>query len=254
MTFPGSGPFVSIVIPVFNSERVLESLVEELIQRMQSDYRLEIMLVNDASTDRSEDLCAKLYRTYPRMIKVISLAQNSGEYNAVMAGLKHISGDYAVIMDDDGQNPPSQVFVLMEALLSGKYDVVYGRYKQKKHSLWRNFASRFHNAAARILLNKPADLYLSSFKAMNRAILNEVIKDDSVEPFPDRRILETTRRIGQVWVDHQPRKNGKSGYSLHKLILLSLRMLPWRKFYPFHETRPQFVIHKTWGLTTSPVK
>lgn len=241
-------PFVSAVIPVFNSEAGLGALVEELIQGMKREYKAEIVLVNDASGDRSEEVCIRLYEKYPHEIKVISLARNAGEYNAVMAGLKYASGDYAVTLDDDGQNPPSQIFVLMEALLSGPYDVVYGTYKQKKHPGWRNAASKLHNAAACIFLQKPPRLYLSSFKAIKRSLLNEVIKDDTSYPLPDALILRAARNIGQVFVDHEPRKSGKSGYSFRKLLLLSLRMLPFQPFRRGEKGRPQFVIRKTWGI------
>ncbi len=241
-------PFVSAVIPVFNSEASLGPLVEELIQGMTRAYRTEIILVNDASLDHSEEVCAGLYKKYPNNIKVISLARNAGEYNAVMAGLKHASGDYAVILDDDGQNPPSQIFILMETLMSGPYDVVYGVYKRKMHSGWRNAASMLHNAAACFFLSKPSSIYLSSFKAINRFLIDEICKDDTPDPFPDALILKASKRIGQVPVDHEVRKTGKSGYSFKKLFLLSLRMLPKRGGSCSASSLKQFVIRKTWGV------
>lgn len=240
--------FVSVVIPVFNSETTLEPLVEELIRVMSSSYAIEVLLVNDASRDSSEKVCARLHEKYSGIVKVIFLARNSGEYNAVMAGLKHASGSYAVILDDDGQNPPSEVPVLMNEILSGKYDVVYGTPREKNHSAWRNAASRLHNLAACFVLRKPPSLYLSSFKAVNRLLLDALNRDDSSNPFPDAVILRTTKRVGQVFVNHEPRTSGKSGYSVQKLILLSLRMLPGRRLFCLNQPKPPFVIQKTLGF------
>ena len=102
-------PNVSIVIPVYNAEKTIVNLVEELIAELSDTSSLEIVLVNDHSRDTSEKVCIALFTKYPSIVRFFSLAKNVGEHNAVMAGLNNISGDYAVIMDDDFQNPIQEV-------------------------------------------------------------------------------------------------------------------------------------------------
>ena len=96
---------ISIIIPVFNSEMTIQPLVKSLINKFDDKYEIEIILVNDFSTDNSEELCIELYNSFPDKIKFYSLGKNFGEHNAVMAGFNHTSGDWIIVMDDDFQNP-----------------------------------------------------------------------------------------------------------------------------------------------------
>ncbi len=213
-------PALSIVIPVFNGEGTIGRLTEQLLFELKDRYPLEIILVNDDSTDGSEEVCLRLHERFPRHVKFLCLAKNVGEHNAVMAGLNYARGDHAVIMDDDGQNPVSEVPRLVEAAVQGGYDAVYASYDRKYHPLWRNVGSWFNDQVANILLGKPRGVYLSSFKALNRFLIQEIIKYDLPFPYIDGLILRTTSRIGQVKVAHATGGRNRSGYSLWKLVAL----------------------------------
>ncbi len=218
-------PHVSIVIPVYNGAATIGPLVDQLISTLAPCYQLEIVLVNDCSPrDTSEHVCIQLHRRHPDIIRFYSLAKNVGEHNAVMAGLNHTRGDYVVIMDDDFQNPVSEVVTLIEAITARDVDVVYACYDKKHHSLFRNLGSRFNDWVATVMLGKPRGLYLSSFKALNRFIVNEIVKYDLPFPYIDGLILRATERIGCVKVMHQARAHGQSGYTLRKLVGLWLNM------------------------------
>jgi undecaprenyl-phosphate 4-deoxy-4-formamido-L-arabinose transferase len=154
---------VSVVIPVYNSENTIGRVVEELVGALTQHYTLEIVLVNDCSPDNSEKVCIGIHEKYPEMVKFYSLAKNVGEHNAVMAALNHITGDYVVIMDDDFQNPVSEVVKLFEYIKENDFDVVYTCYEKKQHSFLRNAGSRLNGKVANIMLQKPKNLYLSSF-------------------------------------------------------------------------------------------
>lgn len=213
---------LSVVIPVFNSERTIESLVNTLIAVLEQ-FDLEIILVNDASKDKSESVCEKIASAEKR-IKFISLRINGGEHNAVMCGLNHCTGDYVAIIDDDFQNPPSEIIRLLNKTVSGKYDVVYARYENKKHSIFRNFGSRLNNACAYYMLRKPKGLYLSSFKVISKSILNDIIAYKGPFPYIDALILRVTDNIGSENVLHEDRKDGSSNYTLRKLFSLYLNV------------------------------
>lgn len=222
---------VSIVIPVYNSEETIDLLCELLITELCSTYRLQIVLVNDGSIDSSADICRELHERHPEVIDCIMLSRNFGEHNAVMAGLNHADGDYCVIMDDDLQNPPSEVCCLIDKIRQG-YDVVYTRYDEKKHSFFRNISSALHNKVAVFALGKPADLYLSSFKVISKFVVQEAIRYTGPDPYLDAIILRTTRNIGVVGVKHQSREHGASGYTLLKLISLWGNMIVSFSLYP----------------------
>ena len=176
---------LSICIPVYNAENTIKDLVAELIEKL-NDYSLEIVLVNDGSHDNSEQICTQLAQSNAN-IKFISLRRNFGEHNAVMCGLNYCTGDYVAIIDDDFQNPPSEIGKLMHEAEEG-YDVVYSKYRIKKHNIFRNLGSAFNDIVATWLLNKPRKLYLSSFKVIKSAIVKEIIKYKGPFPYVDGHI------------------------------------------------------------------
>jgi undecaprenyl-phosphate 4-deoxy-4-formamido-L-arabinose transferase len=213
---------LSVVIPVYNSQETIQTLVNALFDVLHP-YNLEIVLVNDASKDDSETICEWLAKENSR-IKFISLRKNSGEHNAVICGLNYCTGDYIAVIDDDLQNPPSEIVTLLNKAIADNLDIVYAKYEIKKHSFLRNFCSWITNTFAVYLLNKPRGLYLSSFKVMRKEIAKEIISYKGPFPYIDALVLRCTDNIGTQKVLHESRKNGKSNYNLRKLFSLYLNM------------------------------
>jgi undecaprenyl-phosphate 4-deoxy-4-formamido-L-arabinose transferase len=213
---------LSFVIPVFNAETTIGAVVER-IHELYRDLAIEVVLVDDGSTDGSERACNALVERYPDTLVFLHLARNFGEHGAVLAGLNHARGRYVVILDDDGQNPPEEVRTLYRAIVDGGQDVVYGRYRVKRHDLWRNVGSRFHDRVANVILRKPPELYLSSFKILNRFTVDQITRYRGAFPYIDGLILRTTRSLGQVEVSHRSAE-GPSTYTLRKLVHLWLNM------------------------------
>lgn len=214
---------VTIVIPVFNGAQTISKLADELIRNLYPD-NLELVLVNDGSQDRSHEECREIADRYGGIVKYVRLAKNFGEHNAVMAGLNYAKGDYVVVMDDDFQNPPSEVVRLVDEAIEGNYDVVYSYYEKKKHNLVRNMGSKFNDLIANIMLKKPKDLYLSSFKCLNRFAAQEIIKYKGPFPYIDGLVLRATRNISKVLVRHEKREKGRSNYNLKKMVALWMNM------------------------------
>ena len=128
----------SVVIPVFNSEGVVAETVVRTIKFFEEkDYKYEIILINDGSSDNSWNVISDLAQTN-KSIKAINLLHNYGQHNANLCGFRESSGDYIVTMDDDLQNPPEEISKLIEAA-SEDYDLVIGKFKEKKHSFFRRF-------------------------------------------------------------------------------------------------------------------
>ncbi|HKQ62716.1 MAG TPA: glycosyltransferase family 2 protein [Candidatus Polarisedimenticolaceae bacterium] len=213
---------LSFVIPVYNGGGSIGSVVRR-IHELYRDLAIEVVLVNDGSRDDSEQVCAALVREHPRSVVFVHLARNFGEHNAVLAGLNRACGNYVVVLDDDGQNPPEEVRRLYAEIRRGNYDVVYGRYRVKHHSLFRNLGSWFNDRMANLMLHKPRELYLSSFKLLNRFVVGEIVKYRGAFPYVDGLILRTTRNLGQIDVEHRPGAT-PSNYDLRRLFLLWLNM------------------------------
>ncbi len=216
-------PGLSIVVPVYRGANPVGQLVAEL-SALKPEGGMEIILVNDGSPDNSAEVCQALLGTATVPLIYIEHARNYGEHNAVMTGLRRARGDYVITMDDDLQNPPEEVVRLYDHARNGRWDVVYTRYASKKHALWRNIGSRFANAVADRLLDKPKGLYLSSFRCMARLVVQSVTRYTGPYPYVDGLIMEVTQRIDSIEVRHLPRAEGRSNYTLTRLVRLWLNL------------------------------
>ena len=213
---------VSFVIPCYRSAKTLPGVVDEINRKMKSmdQYEYEIILVDDCSPDDTLGVIRGLCGEYP-FVKGIDFARNFGQHSALMAGLRHSDGDYVVCLDDDGQTPADEADKLLDKLEEG-YDAVYAKYEHKKHSLFRNFGSRVNERMARILLEKPKELYVSSYFAVKRFVVEDMIRYENSYPYVIGLVLRSTGRIANVYVNHREREIGSSGYTLKKLISLWL--------------------------------
>lgn len=180
----------------------------------------EIILVNDASPDNTFDVIRELCSADSNIIGV-NLNENFGQHAALMAGFHQVRGDIVVCLDDDGQTPAREAGKLIEAIRQG-HDAVYARYARKRHSGFRNFGSHLNELMARFLLEKPKELYLSSYFAAKRFIIDEMIKYDNPYPYVIGLLLRSTKDIVNVDVCHREREVGQSGYTLSKLFKLWL--------------------------------
>jgi len=215
---------ISFVIPCYRSEKTIASVVDEIVTTMSglkstidnSSYDYEIILVNDSSPDDTFRVISELAAGNPRVIGV-NLAKNFGQHAALMAGYAQTSGDVVISLDDDGQTPASEVGKLLAELESGR-DVVYARYAHKQHSGFRNFGSKVNERMTRIMLGKPKELYISSYFAARRFVIDEMLKYKNSYPYVIGLVLRTTKNISNVDVEHREREFGTSGYTLSKLL------------------------------------
>lgn len=230
MTESAFTPRLSVVIPCYRSPQTLESVVDELIDRYGGSGGVEIVLVNDSGpqepASRTWAMIEGLANRYAGRVVGIDLALNCGEHGAVMAGLGQATGRYVAVMDDDGQNPPSEVGKLLAGFgpRGDDVDVVYGTYARKRHHWFRNLGSRGVSRLAEHLVGQPKGLYLCSFKAMARPLVDRIIRYPGSFPYIDGLVFRNTRRFAVVEVEHRQREEGQSGYSLAKLVRLTFDM------------------------------
>lgn len=209
---------VSFVIPCYRSAATLGGVVEEIENTMAGQYEYEIILVNDCSPDNTFEIIRKLCKEKP-YVKGIDFAKNFGQHAALMAGLRQAVGEYVICLDDDGQTPADEAGKLLEKLEEG-YDAVYASYTRKKHTLFRNFGSRVNDLMTRMMLGKPKELYISSYFAVKRYIVDDMIRYENSYPYVIGLVLRATRNIANVPVNHRERQAGRSGYTFKKLLNL----------------------------------
>lgn len=212
----------SVIIPCYKSSHTIRQVVELTIEELQKLGKtpFEFVLVDDASPDGGETL-RQLHSLAcdHDSVRIVELASNAGQHNAVMAGLNECAGDVIICMDDDLQTHPSQLPALFEGFEQG-YDIAYGYYPEKKHSAFRNFGSWVNYMSVRILINKPKELKTSSFWIIRRFVRDYVIQYKSSFTHLQGLFLRTTKNIISVPIQHFDRAYGQSGYTLKKLVSL----------------------------------
>ena len=216
---------LSFVIPCYHSAATVGAVVEEIERTCEglpcgsgTDADYEIILVNDGSGDDTWEVIRSLAETHTEVVS-IDLARNFGQHAALMAGLKETRGDIVVCLDDDGQTPADEAGKLIAAVEAGA-DAAYARYANKQHSLFRNFGSFLNEKMAAVMLGKPRDLTVSSYFAVRRFVVDEMLRYHGSYPYVIGLVLRSTDRIVNVDVTHRKRESGRSGYTLVKLIAL----------------------------------
>ena len=214
---------LSVVIPVYNGARSIGPLVEAL-DSLDVPGGLEIVLVYDGSPDDSLAVCRGLIARTKAAVTVIEHSRNFGEHNAILTGLRHARGRHIITMDDDLQNPPSEVVKLWRHARDTGRQVVYTYYERKEHAWWRNLGSRFTNWCADRLVDKPPGLSLSTFRCMTAFVAQQILRYEGPYPYVDGLILQVTQDIDRVAVLHLPRAEGRSSYTFRRLVRLWLNM------------------------------
>jgi len=215
---------VSIVVPVYNSEGTLAELVNRLRTVLPScTSAFEIILVNDGSRDGSWQVIEGLVAECPS-VRGINLMRNYGQHNALLAGIRTANHDLVVTLDDDLQNPPEEIPLLIEKLEQG-YDVVYGTPAHEQHGLWRDLASQVTKLALQASMGVETARQVSAFRVF-RTQLRDAFADYK-SPFLSIDVLLTwgTTRFAVVAVEHAPRTVGVSNYTLRKLITHAMNMI-----------------------------
>ena len=191
---------VSFVIPCYRSEATLPGVIREIQDTMEKmkDYGYEIVLVNDCSPDGTFSVIRKLCQENDNIVG-IDLARNFGQHSALMAGFHYVKGDVIVCLDDDGQTPADEADRLLMGIERG---------------------SHVNELMTRVMLGKPKDLYLFSYFAVKRFVVDEMLRYEFAYPYVIGLVLRTTKNIINVDVEHRDRQAGVSGYTIGKLLNL----------------------------------
>ncbi len=162
---------LSIVIPVYRSEKILSALVKHLAAVLpRLTEKFELILVNDGSPDDSWRVIQQLTETY-KWVRGFSLMRNYGQHNALLCGIRAAENEIIVTMDDDLQHPPEEISKLLEQLTGG-CDVVYGTPRADNHSLWRNLTSETTKIVLQNAMGANVARRVSAFRAFRASLRN----------------------------------------------------------------------------------
>ena len=214
----------SVVIPVYNSAPLVGQTVDGVLAVLaEHGLRHQVVLVNDGSTDGSWDVISDKARTHDDVIAV-DLLRNYGQHHANLAGLRETTGDFVITMDDDGQNPPDQVPLLVGAAMQG-HDVVFGAFERKQAAGYRRLGSRLIGLVNRRVFGQPDDLVVSNFRVLRRDVVDRICSSRTAHPYLTGQALLYSGNRANVSVRHEPRAVGASTYSFPRILALVLTIL-----------------------------
>ncbi len=231
---PAAGPAprsASVVIPVYNSATILPRLVERLEPVLRArGAPFELVLVNDGSRDASGEVIAELCRTRP-WVRGIELMRNYGQHNALLCGIRAARHATIVTMDDDLQHPPEAIPLLLDELDRGA-DVVYGAPRKERHGVLRNLASQVTKLALAQTMGAPIARHVSAFRAFRTELRDAFATYDGYFVSIDVLLTWGTTRFAAIPVDHAPRQDGVSNYTVRKLVTHAMNMMTGFSTFP----------------------
>lgn len=212
-------PYISVVIPVHNEQEVLHSLFKRLLPVLDGIGKpFEVLLTNDGSKDKSEEILNQYHQQRPHQIRIIHFNGNFGQHMAIMAGFERVRGEVIFTMDADLQNRPEDIPVLLAEIEKG-HDVVGGIRQNRQDKMWRKFVSRAHNIVrAKLTPNiimKDEGCMLRAFK---RNIVDLMVSSGEASTFIPALALTYAANPTEVPVGHEAREEGETSYSFYKLI------------------------------------
>jgi len=216
----------SIVVPVYNSATTLPELCARIRETFsQTQHSCEIVCVNDCSADNSWEVLRNLKKQYGEQLTAVHLRKNSGQHKALLCGFQFASGEYVITLDDDLQFFPEDILILINRALQTQADVVYGTYQnaERKHPVIRKWGSAFVAYVFEKFANTTGQG--SSFKLIHRSVVEKIKHYNHDFTFLDEIISWHSHQTDWVEVRHTERVSGESGYTLLKLITLSLNLI-----------------------------
>lgn len=224
---PGGGMdtrSLSVVIPVYNSENMLPTLIQRLQPVLAAHAsRAEVILVNDGSRDQSWDVICQLVQEH-NWVRGINLMRNYGQHNALLCGIRAAKYEVIVTIDDDLQHPPEEIPNLLEKLAEG-YDVVYGTPEKQQHGFWRNTASQITKLALQSAMGAEIARNVSAFRAFRTKVSEAFANYESSFISIDVLLAWGTTRFAAIPTLHNPRRVGVSNYTFRKLVFHALTMM-----------------------------
>jgi len=216
---------VSVVVPVYNEERNLPELLSRLGAVMDATGEpYELVFVDDGSRDGSLAILARAAAARPDRIRVLELARNFGQHQAILAALEAVTGDVIVTLDADLQNPPEEIPKLLAKVREG-YDVVGGVRQDRQDGVLRRLASLLVNRVTVAITRMRITDFGCMLRAYSRDVIEEINRCDESSTFIPALAQSFARRPTEIPVMHAARRHGTSNYSLYRLIRLNFDLM-----------------------------
>jgi glycosyltransferase involved in cell wall biosynthesis len=223
---------LSIIIPVYNEEKTLEEIIQKVKKVDLDSIVKEIIVVDDGSTDKTVELLKN--RIAPMVDKVIYKEKNMGKGAAVREGFGNATGDFVIIQDADLEYDPEDYKLLIEPILDGKADVVYGsRFMgtgpHRVHLFWHQLGNNFLTVLSNMFTNLNLSDMETCYKLLKKEIADSIKIEENrfgLEPELTVKVARKKCRIYEVGISYYGRSyeegkkiNWKDGFRAIFVIL-----------------------------------
>jgi undecaprenyl-phosphate 4-deoxy-4-formamido-L-arabinose transferase len=216
---------LSVVIPIYNEEAGLATLFARLYPALDAlNLPYEIIFVNDGSRDNSVAILAEQFRQRPDVTRVVLFNGNYGQHMAILAGFEETRGEVIVTLDADLQNPPEEIWKLLEKMREG-FDYVGSIRRVRQDAAWRTVASKLMNRLRERITNIRITDQGNMLRAYSRNVIDLVNQCGEVNTFVPALAYKFSRRPTEIIVEHEERAAGESKYSLYSLIRLNFDLV-----------------------------
>lgn len=208
----------SVIIPVYNGELTVTPLFERIKSFFErSNYTYEVIFVYDCGKDNSWHVLQQIKEHYPHQIKLIKLSRNFGQHNALICGFEFASAEFIVTMDEDLQHSPEDIEILINKQKEADFDIVYGKYEERKHSVLRNIGSKLLKKIIEYGIPEIHPDY-TAFRLIKSTVARATIEMRNSYTFLDGYLSWITTNCSSCIVTHNERQGGVSSYTFTKLV------------------------------------
>jgi glycosyltransferase involved in cell wall biosynthesis len=231
-------PEISIVIPAYNECESLPDLIPLINDVLyKTGKAFEILVINDGSTDSTNQTCRDIILHYPN-VKMIEMLTNGGKALALQAGFQTAKGDIVISMDADLQDDPLEIPRFIEKIENG-FDMVVGWKKIRKDPLEKTLPSRLFNKVTSMMVGLDLHDYNCGFKAYKRYALRGLNLYGDMHRYIPAILFKQGFKITEIAIEHHPRQFGKSKYGIERytrgfLDLITILFLTNYKTRPLH--------------------
>jgi len=222
----------SIIVPVYNGEKTVKALFQKTLAFFNTqNLTFEMIFVHDCGPDDSWNVLIDLKNENSNFIKLIKLSRNFGQHNAIICGIEHANGNFIVTMDEDLQHNPEDILKLIQKQKENDFDVIYGKYDERKHSVIRNIGS---TVLKKMISKGIPDIHpdYSAFRLIKADIAKALVSMQNSYTFLDGYISWITTNCSSCVVSHSERHGGVSSYDFRKLVNHTINIFVTFSNYP----------------------
>ena len=216
---------IDVVVPLYNDQEVVRPLCSAVFSELEFRFKsVHLILVDDGSSDSTFQIAEEIAKQENR-IRLVRLAGNFGQHQAISAGLTFADSDLVAVMDSDLQDRPEDIIRISEQMFKQDVPMAIARSQIRSSSIVKRLASRIFSVVSNLLVPFKVDPGLGAFRVMDRSIVNQLnsVKESTGTPFS--LLYSLNIPFAMVDVERRDRVAGRTGYTFVRSMRLAMNRI-----------------------------